>query len=796
MNRRKLKLLLAIPYTLIALGALGLWIYDKRRDAPADGPPAAIPYPPIEERALRQKLRWVLHTPAPSSEVVVVSFGWRAEKIYGPPPWPRDVYAAVLAKLRAAGVRSIVLDPLFADAQLRHLAPAAYRALFPALKLEQLTVVNPFNYVGELEKKLVREERRLRREGLQDEKAAAHFQAFVTQRKQLMTLVRGIARGDASRAFEREVARRKDIVFVTDYSNRPTFTKSKARALALLAKQALPSFSGAERIKGFKYLLTLYPRLLADAPLVGVNDVERRQQRFIARARLLVRHGERVYPSSILRGVAHQLGVPLRAPVPRAEGGFTLALGARRLQIDADGSFPLLYYTQPFPRSYSAIQLLRGKVPKAALAGKLAIVDIRTKQTEAYLRLPTPLFQQAWVSEIKATLASNLLAGHRGPTISEDPWWLDTLEVGAMVGLALLFMLAAFRVSPLWALGGGLTLIGLVAGADLLLFARGHLWFRVVVLLIELGLLLIVNFAGHYLLQRGERQKVRRAFGFYLPESVLEHMLADDDALKLGGARRNLSMLFSDIRGFTSLSERADPEALGEALNVHLTALTEEVFARDGTLDKYMGDCVMAFFGSPVPHEDHALRAVRSALGMQERLRSIQHVWRERCGSEISIGVGVATGDVIVGNMGSVKLFDYTVIGDHVNLASRLEGLTKVYGVEVLVAEETHRQTGDAIHYLEVDKVRVKGKREPVAIFEAVCEGRPTTERQAYDAACTRGIAAYRAQEWDAADAAFGQAAQHMPDARLPALYRERIATLRAETLPADWDGVMEFTHK
>lgn len=796
MDRRKLKLLLAIPYTLIALGALGLWIYDKQRDAPADGPPAAIPYPPIEEQALRQKLRWVLRTPPPASEVVIVSFGWRAEKIYGPPPWPRDVYAAVLAKLRSAGVRTIVLDPLFADAQLRHLAPAAYRALFPALKLEELTVVNPFNYVGELQTKLLSQERRLRREGLQDEKAAAHFQAFVEQRKQLLTLVRGVARGDASRAFEREVSRRKDIVFVTDYSNQPTFTKSSPKALALLAKQALPRFGGDERIKRFKYLLTLYPRLLAEAPLVGVNDIERQQQRFIGRARLLVRQGGRVYPSSILRGVAHYLQVPLRAPVVRADGGFTLSLGARQLQLDADGSFPLLYYTQAFPPSYSAIQLLRGKVPKTALRGKLALVDLRTKQTEAYLRLPTPLFRQAWTSEIKATLASNLLAGHRGPTIAEDPWWLDTLEVGAVLGLALLFVFAAFRISPLWALGGGLTLVGLVAAADLLLFARGHLWFRVVVLLIELGLLLIVNFAGHYFLQRGERQKVRRAFGFYLPESVLEHMLADEGALKLGGARRNLSVLFSDIRGFTSVSERTDPEALGEALNLHLTALTEEVFARGGTLDKYMGDCVMCFFGAPVPHEDHALRAVRGALGMQERLRAIQHIWLERCGSEIAIGVGVATGDVIVGNMGSIKLFDYTVIGDHVNLASRLEGLTKVYGVEVLVAQETRRQTGDAIHYLEVDKVRVKGKREPVAIFEAIGEGALPPEREAYDAACTRGVAAYRAQQWDEANAAFEEAAQHLPAARLPALYRERIAALREETLPADWDGVMEFTHK
>jgi adenylate cyclase len=274
-------------------------------------------------------------------------------------------------------------------------------------------------------------------------------------------------------------------------------------------------------------------------------------------------------------------------------------------------------------------------------------------------------------------------------------------------------------------------------------------------------------------------------------------MLNDEDALQLSGKRRGLSILFSDIRGFTSISERAAPEALGQALNVHLTALTDVIFAEGGTLDKFMGDCVMAFFGAPMAYPDHAARAVAAALAMQERLKStVAPVWRAKCGSEAAIGVGVASGEVIVGNMGSERLFDYTVVGDNVNLASRLEGLTKVYGVEVLCAEETRRLAGDRFCFLEVDRVRVKGKHEPVRIFEVVCEGSPEQARARYNELVEAALEAYRARDLAAARASFAKAAEARPEASLPALYLERIAALEGETLPEDWDGVTSFDHK
>jgi len=329
----------------------------------------------------------------------------------------------------------------------------------------------------------------------------------------------------------------------------------------------------------------------------------------------------------------------------------------------------------------------------------------------------------------------------------------------------------------------------------LILVPQG-LWFAAGIIAIEIALLMLLSVGAHYLLQRSERRKLRRAFGFYLAEPVLEHMLQDEHALQLGGERRTLSVLFSDIRGFTNLSENASAEALGMALNAHLTQLTRAVFEHRGTLDKYMGDCVMAFFGAPVPIGEHALCAVRAALRMQQQLQQVQPVWKDNCGSEVKIGVGVATGDVVVGNMGSDTLFDYTVIGDTVNLASRLEGLTKVYGVDVLVSEATRQATKDEVTYLEVDVVRVKGKQKPVAVYEAVCEGKPDEARSMYHECCQVGLRAYRGQQWQDGITQFEKAAKLRPEARLPALYLQRIARLSVDPPGSDWDGVSEFHQK
>jgi adenylate cyclase len=796
---RRIKIAAAILYLAFTLALFAVWLLAKSEWVRF---PLADIYEQSDRGLFQRLARWRLRTPPPAAdEIVVVSFDWRATKIYGPLPYPRDVYAELVSKLRELGARTILLDPLFAEPEIRQLSPGAFRSLYPALPLDEIRIVNPQAYRRELERKLAAAERKLVGElGATpgDREREGRLAAFRAQRAELGALVRRIADGEANAAFERVMTARRDVVFPTDYSNIPTFVRSGPEALALLAEQAVGAFDGADRIASFEHVLTLYPRLLRARPLVGVNEVDRTRaatRPFVVHLRPLIRHRGRLYPGSVPQAVAHFLGVPLR--VAASAEGPRLELGARRARLDPDGRFPIAYYNDPsFPRELSAIQVLRERVPRAAIADKLVILDVRTVDTAPFLQLPTPILGLRWQSDLKATLASNLLRGHRGPTVTR-PGWLFAVEGPLIWLIAGSFVLAVVvrRRSLARSIGLGLAavlvplafVVALVVpglSASLGIFVWGSLLF------------LTATVISHYLFQRAERARVRRAFGFYLPAPVLEHMLKDERALKLGGERRNLSILFSDIRGFTSLSERAAPEALGQALNVHLTELTEAVFAEGGTLDKYMGDCVMAFFGAPVSYPDHAARALRAALAMQARLRErVAPVWRAKCGAEAAIGVGVASGDVIVGNMGSERLFDYTVIGDNVNLASRLEGLTKVYGVEVLCAEETRRLAGERFSFLEVDRVRVKGKQEPVAIFEVVCEGSSAPDRRRYDELVGAGLAAYRGRDFAAARARF-EAAATRAGARLPALYLERIAALEGRALPADWDGVTAFDHK
>ena len=250
-------------------------------------------------------------------------------------------------------------------------------------------------------------------------------------------------------------------------------------------------------------------------------------------------------------------------------------------------------------------------------------------------------------------------------------------------------------------------------------------------------------------------------------------------------------MLFSDIRGFTEVAERLEPERLVALLNTYLTPMTRAVLARGGYLDKYIGDAVMAVYGAPVRCEDHVARALSTAVDMHRALVGLSGQLEET----LSMGIGINTGEVVVGNMGATERFDYTAIGDAVNLASRLEGLTRVYDVQCLVGAETRAAAPASYQFREIDLVRVKGKERPVAVHELLAgpEGQ-IVEYAALDRFAA-GLAAYRAGELAAARAAFAAFAEKNPADAVAKLYLERLAAL-GDAAPAGWDGVFSFTRK
>jgi adenylate cyclase len=256
-------------------------------------------------------------------------------------------------------------------------------------------------------------------------------------------------------------------------------------------------------------------------------------------------------------------------------------------------------------------------------------------------------------------------------------------------------------------------------------------------------------------------------------------------------------VLFSDIRGFTTISERLDAEHLVALLNEYLTPMTNLVFKYDGTLDKYMGDAIMAIFGAPVAHPNHPVLACRTALDMMSALKELQAGWNERGLPALEIGIGINTGPMSVGNMGSEVRFDYTVMGDNVNLGSRLEGTNKQYGTHIIISEYTYEAAKAEVYARELDSVRVKGKREPVRIFELLGYGEPTEKERALIDYFAEGLSLYKDQRWDDAIDRFNRLREEIaPDDHTSRLYIQRCETMKENPPPEDWDGVFTMNTK
>jgi len=287
-----------------------------------------------------------------------------------------------------------------------------------------------------------------------------------------------------------------------------------------------------------------------------------------------------------------------------------------------------------------------------------------------------------------------------------------------------------------------------------------------------------------------EKAHLRAVFSQYVSKTVVDKVLADPNRAKLGGERKELTVLFSDIRGFSAFAEGMGPEALASFLGEYLTPMTDLVLESGGTLDKYIGDAVMAIWAAPVDVPDHAARACDVALRMQEALVELNKRWKTEGKPEVAIGIGINTGPMSVGNMGTPARFDYTVLGDQVNLGARLEALTKEYGVDILVGEATAKAAGAAYVFREVDLVRVKGRAGAAPVFELV--GRAGARPDARDARFAEALAAYRRRAFDEAQGLFAV----LDGDPCASVMAKRCALLAAEPPPADWDGVYEQRSK
>ncbi|MBN2498175.1 MAG: adenylate/guanylate cyclase domain-containing protein [Deltaproteobacteria bacterium] len=459
--------------------------------------------------------------------------------------------------------------------------------------------------------------------------------------------------------------------------------------------------------------------------------------------------------------------------------------------VEEGGDFRLKFYGgEKTFRYISAGDLIRGDEQACRdVEGKIALVGATT--TGIYDRRPTPFGHSVPGVELHATAVENVI---RRDFLAR-PYDLGLLEALFMLGLGILlsWFLTRFRLTS------GLVVVLVFIAAWLLVdffivFPRGF-WIHQIAQLSHLMVLFLAIAVYRYATEEREKSKIRHAFQFYLSKDVIDNVLQDTSKLKLGGERRELTVLFSDIRGFTTISEALAPDVLTELLNEYLTPMTELVFDYRGTLDKYMGDAIMAIYGAPVPFEDHARAACYTALEMMAKLAALGEQWRSRGLPEIDIGIGVNTGLMSVGNMGSARRFDYTVMGDNVNLGSRLEGSNKQYGTHIIISQFTRTAIGEHFTCRELDLVAVKGKKEPVRIFELVHSGPRQGERDAWIGRFESALGLYRQRSWAEAEAAFAALAAERGDPP-SRIYVERCRQIKTAPPAEGWDGVFRMTTK
>jgi adenylate cyclase len=351
-------------------------------------------------------------------------------------------------------------------------------------------------------------------------------------------------------------------------------------------------------------------------------------------------------------------------------------------------------------------------------------------------------------------------------------------------------------LSPVMATLSSVVIAGIVTAGSVFAWQYYNLILPLASPLLLVAMLFVLHMTyGFFIESRGKRQ-LAQTFGQYIPPELVDEMVDTSAEFSLDGESREMTVLFSDVRGFTSISEGLDPKQLTALMNALLTPLTRVIDKNRGTIDKYMGDAIMAFWGAPLTDPQHARHALYAAFDMMKALKDLQAEFAEKGWPPVNIGIGLNTGVMNVGNMGSEFRVAYTVLGDAVNLGSRLEGLTKAYGVDIIVSETTRKAVEEFV-FKELDLVRVKGKNEPVAIFEPI--GHKNDVSKDIISEITRykqALRAYRKQEWDQAELEFFNLSQSYPKSLLYKEYLNRIANCRKTPPGPEWDGVYTHTSK
>ncbi len=466
-----------------------------------------------------------------------------------------------------------------------------------------------------------------------------------------------------------------------------------------------------------------------------------------------------------------------------------LKVGERKIPIDANGD-TILRYRGPSGthKIYSAaavlqseIQILNGEQPniRDPNAFKDKYVMFGFSAPGLYDLRPSPISGVYPGVEIYATLLDNFLSGD----------FMRQLPTPVTVTLLIILsLICAVSVTYFKSVLGSVIAIAVFISFPVFLsfgaYQQGF-WLPLVVqeiaIVVTIGLVLVINFAT----EGRQKRFIKNAFKHFLSPAVIEQLIVHPERLKLGGERRVLSIFFSDLQGFTSISENLEPEPLIELLNEYLTAMTDIIHEEGGTIDKYEGDAIIAFWNAPLEISDHAVKAVRAALRCQARLAEMRPAFRKRIGTDMHMRIGINTGSAVVGNLGSHTRFDYTVIGDAVNLAARLEGANKQFGTFTMISQSTYDLIQKNFKTRELARLTVVGRNEPVTVYEPMMPADYETRKEIFNT-FNRGLDLFYKGDIGHSEKVFAEIQAHDPAAEA---YAQKCRTLLNTELK-DWHGV------
>lgn len=499
---------------------------------------------------------------------------------------------------------------------------------------------------------------------------------------------------------------------------------------------------------------------------------------------LLIGHDGRAVPSLGLAAAMHTLGEP-----QFTSASFRVELGGRSIPVGPDGELWINYTGAPgnYPR-YSFVDVLQGRVDPALLRGKtvflgataLGIYDMRV----------TPFHANTPGVEVHAAVADDILS-QRYIRRTGLQSLFDLAMIVALGGVA--FALTA-RLRLHRAIPAVLALGAAYLGLSYWLFLQGQ-WVSMVYPPLAALLALLLGGGWRYMVLERSAREMRAMFSSYLSNKLVSQLEKNPGAARIGGDNREVTVMFTDIKGFTAFSERHKPQVVVARLNEYLAAMVQLIYAHDGTVDKFMGDGIMAYWGAPLSQPDHARRAVACALAMKQLMAELGERWRAQGLEPFVIRGGIQSGDVVAGNIGSRgQKMEYTVIGDTVNQASRLEGMAKYYGVDFVVGDETYLKTCDSFRYRRLDRVRVAGKDIPVAIHEL--RGPVQAQEDRLETLFAAALGQFRQQQWEAAEQAFLAILAEYPNDMPSRLYLERCLQFKAAPAGPEWDGVFNRQDK